>query len=202
MEEKTRVKAEYRSSLRSKRLIREALVSLMRAKPFEKITITDIVKEADINRGTFYAHFKDTSEVLESIKENAVEELNEAFGAMTPDIILANPQPFFEALSALLSRDREYYRMLLSVPDFRAMVEEGRYSVVDYFMKSTFAQHFASERQKREKMQAAFDFIVTAVTGTYFDILYGRLPLELEAAPELMTELMGSVVKPLSESFK
>ena len=68
MEEKKRTKAEYRSSLRSKKLIREAMVRLMREKPFEKITITDIVKEADINRGTFYAHFKDSGDVLNSIK--------------------------------------------------------------------------------------------------------------------------------------
>ena len=89
MEEKKRTKAEYRSSLRSKRLIREALITMMREKPFEKITITDIVKTADINRGTFYAHYKDIGEVLSSIKELAIAELSAAFDGMTPDIILA-----------------------------------------------------------------------------------------------------------------
>ena len=64
MEQKRR-KAEYRSSSRSKLLIRNALVSLMQEKPFEKITVTDIVKRADINRGTFYAHYKDSRQVLD-----------------------------------------------------------------------------------------------------------------------------------------
>ena len=78
MEEK-RKKAEYRSSIRSKTLIRSALVSLMQEKPFEKITITDIVRKADINRGTFYAHFKDSREVLERIRADALHEMEEAF---------------------------------------------------------------------------------------------------------------------------
>ena len=53
VDEPKRLKAEYRSSIRSKTMIKEALLELMIEKPFDKITITDIVKKADINRGTF-----------------------------------------------------------------------------------------------------------------------------------------------------
>ena len=53
IEKPARVRAEYRSSKRSKALIRNALISLMREKPFEEITVTAIVERADINRGTF-----------------------------------------------------------------------------------------------------------------------------------------------------
>ena len=191
MEERTRVKAEYRSSLRSKRLIREALVSLMRSKPFEKITITDIVKEADINRGTFYAHFKDTSEVLDSIQPSSLV-----------DIILANPLPFFEALSALLAKDSDYYRMLFSVPDFRSRIEESRSAAVDFFMKSTFAERFAGDKARHDRIEMAFDFMISAVIGVYYDILYGKIPVDLEMAPEFMTQLVGALVSPLSDSFR
>ena len=59
-------------------LIRNALLSLMAEKPFDKITITDIVNRADINRGTFYAHYKNTTEVLEKIQSDAVGEIGRA----------------------------------------------------------------------------------------------------------------------------
>ena len=45
-------KKEYRSAIRSRRLIRAALLELLQEKKFEKITVTDIVKRADINRST------------------------------------------------------------------------------------------------------------------------------------------------------
>ena len=38
-----REKAEYRSSIRSRRLIRQAFVELLQEKELEKITVTDII---------------------------------------------------------------------------------------------------------------------------------------------------------------
>ena len=73
------MKNEYRSSIRYKNLIRNALLSLMTEKPFEKITITDIVNRADINRGTFYAHYRSTDEVLEKIQSDAISEVKTIF---------------------------------------------------------------------------------------------------------------------------
>ena len=79
MREEKRTKAEYRSSIRSKQMIKEALLSLMIEKPFDRISITDIVKKADINRGTFYAHYANTSDVLKSISMSVVDEIASAF---------------------------------------------------------------------------------------------------------------------------
>ena len=38
-------------------IIRSSLLSLMRRKPFTKITVTEICKQSEINRGTFYLHY-------------------------------------------------------------------------------------------------------------------------------------------------
>ena len=46
-------KAEYKSAIRSRRMIQHALVELLQEKELDKITVTDIVTRADINRGTF-----------------------------------------------------------------------------------------------------------------------------------------------------
>lgn len=46
-------KKEYRSAVRSRRLIREAFLQLLQEKELRKITVTDIVNRADINRTTF-----------------------------------------------------------------------------------------------------------------------------------------------------
>ena len=42
---------------RTKKLLRQALTRLMQQKDFQSITVTDVVREANINRGTFYAHY-------------------------------------------------------------------------------------------------------------------------------------------------
>ncbi len=62
------------SILLQKSLTRENLIEafweLYKDKPIEKITVKEITNRAGYNRGTFYAYFKDTYEVLKEIKES------------------------------------------------------------------------------------------------------------------------------------
>lgn len=62
-------KAEYKSAIRSRERIREALGELLVEQSLEQITVTDIVKRAGINRGTFYAHYKDVPDVINRLVE-------------------------------------------------------------------------------------------------------------------------------------
>lgn len=52
------------SSERTYVLLRNALLTLMMTKPFEKITLTDICKLSMIPRSTFYRHFEDKYDLL------------------------------------------------------------------------------------------------------------------------------------------
>lgn len=51
---------------RSQRQLKQAFMELMREKGFPAITIQDIADRADVNRGTFYAHFPDKYALLET----------------------------------------------------------------------------------------------------------------------------------------
>lgn len=42
----------------------EALLSLLEKKPFEYITVSELCKEAGVNRSTFYLHYENTRELL------------------------------------------------------------------------------------------------------------------------------------------
>lgn len=69
MREKTGGRAEYRSAIRSRRMIREAYTVLLKEKDLSKITVTDIVNRADINRATFYVNEPKGSFLLYRIRE-------------------------------------------------------------------------------------------------------------------------------------
>ncbi len=52
---------------RTHQLLQQALLELMREKSFASITIQDIAERATVNRATFYAHFEDKYELVDSI---------------------------------------------------------------------------------------------------------------------------------------
>lgn len=64
---------------RTKENFKAVLLSLMEEKCFHNITITEIVKAADYNRGTFYAHYEKKEDLLDEIIEEMFEKMTEAY---------------------------------------------------------------------------------------------------------------------------
>ncbi|MBQ9482873.1 MAG: TetR family transcriptional regulator [Ruminiclostridium sp.] len=55
-----------RRTLKTKKLIRDALAVLMTDRELQKVTVKDITDLADINRGTFYKHYLDVYDLYEN----------------------------------------------------------------------------------------------------------------------------------------
>ncbi|MEQ6353621.1 TetR/AcrR family transcriptional regulator [Lysinibacillus sp. M3] len=69
--------------MRTRQLLRDALVELIEERGFEKITVQDITERATLNRATFYLHYSDKLDLLyQSTKEilnDLVSSLNDTF---------------------------------------------------------------------------------------------------------------------------
>lgn len=59
----------------TKKAIAETFVALLNEKPFDKITVTDIVNECDINRNTFYYHYQDLFALVDEMFRMEAEQL-------------------------------------------------------------------------------------------------------------------------------
>lgn len=64
---------------KTKQALNQALFTLLDEKTFQQITITDIVTVADVNRGTFYKHYRDKEELLDSIIDEVLADLQKAY---------------------------------------------------------------------------------------------------------------------------
>jgi AcrR family transcriptional regulator len=53
----------------TQKALRDSLVELMKDRPITKITIKELCENADINRTTFYAHYRDQYDLLQQIEE-------------------------------------------------------------------------------------------------------------------------------------
>lgn len=62
----------------TKKLIYYTFIDLLEKKPFDRITVKDIVETCDINRNTFYYYYSDIYDLLEEI---FMKELNELVDA-------------------------------------------------------------------------------------------------------------------------
>lgn len=58
----------------SEMLIRETYLEMLSEMPAEKITVTELCNRADLNRGTFYLHYRDCRELLETLGMELAEK--------------------------------------------------------------------------------------------------------------------------------
>ena len=63
--------------LRSRRMLMEALASLLMKKEFEDISVQEIADEATLNRATFYLHYPDKNALLQAMTEVRFRDLIE-----------------------------------------------------------------------------------------------------------------------------
>lgn len=75
---------------RTRRLLQEALTDLMRKKKFHEISVQDITTRAEINRATFYAHFVDKYELLNSQIRDSFQSLLDEKLPPNPTFTIAN----------------------------------------------------------------------------------------------------------------
>lgn len=65
--------------VKTKKILFNSLLNLMKTKNFEKIKISDICEEALVNRSTFYAHYDDKYELLIDLFEERKLSLLKVF---------------------------------------------------------------------------------------------------------------------------
>lgn len=67
------------TSLQTKKALCASLKELMKQKPFSKITVSELIKECNLNRKTFYYHFEDIYGLLKWMLEQEAFEIVKQF---------------------------------------------------------------------------------------------------------------------------
>lgn len=99
------------SSKKTRKLIKKTFAELMNEKKeLDKITVTELVKRADITRSTFYTHYDDIYEVVNDYQLETIELL------VSDDKILNSIQDiyhYFDEIFECLKKNEDIYKMLL-----------------------------------------------------------------------------------------
>lgn len=70
------------SSLQTKKILCASLKKIMKHKAFSKITVTELIKDCNLNRKTFYYHFEDIYGLLKWMLEQEAFDVIEQFNVL------------------------------------------------------------------------------------------------------------------------
>ena len=165
-------KKEYRSAIRSRRFIRQAFMELLREKRLEKITVTDIVNRADINRSTFYAHYTDVKALIEEIQHEVIERTMALVREMDFMEILQQPTPFVQKLIDIANENRELYTVLGKAALSMNQLERLKLLLVEKAMK---LPQIPEKIRNQKNFAIRINFFVGGIINVYQQYLLGNL---------------------------
>lgn len=114
---------------RTKKAFEEALLSLLKEVEFEKITVSSLAKKAKLNRATFYLHYTDKDDLLESYLTRSIEELkqNAVITQAEFSFDVSEPHPLFVRVFEYLEKNYKFFRIMLARDEDSPIL----YSVID-----------------------------------------------------------------------
>ena len=104
---------EDRRARRTRRLLKESLLELMEQKHFSEISVRDVTDNADMNRTTFYLHYTDTTQLLQSMEEDLLAEAQVLVDAHIQETVADGTlRPVFEPILDFVVEHREVCTIL------------------------------------------------------------------------------------------
>ena len=178
--------------LRTRKLLRDALIELIPEKGYDAITIKDITDRATVNRATFYLHYRDKEDLLD-------RGFDEIWDELTRD------NPFPQAPGGKLSLDATHQTVMSDFEHlgkhatfYRVMIGEHGlahfiYRMQEYVYKSTQErlESLAPTRRSDLPLEITLEFIASAYVGLMHWWLENDMPFAPHEMADLIVRLYG-----------
>ena len=148
--------------LKTRKAIKGAFLTLIQTKGYDRITIQDIADEAMINRNTFYLHYIDKIDLMESLCKDSIDQLNVCINLEIKDIDEMSEGLFASILT-------ETFKVIeADIEFFKAMLSENGYPNFANHLKNSLKSlmHAGLEKYTSEyKMDVALEYMISGLVG-------------------------------------
>lgn len=177
----------------TKMVLEESLITLMEKKDISKITIKEICEKADINRSTFYAHYRDQYDLLRKIENKFLADIQaylENFDKKyTEDILLIT-----EKIFQYIRKNARICRLLLS--------ERGDFTFQKKIMKLVYdliiSEITGNNKITKEDAEYVYSFTVSGCVG----FVQKWLDDGMKKSPRYMAETIVNLILGLINLLK
>lgn len=167
----------------TKRLLRESLIRLMSKKELRKISISELCKEANINRATFYNHYNTPHDLLLEIEKEMAKEVHD----ILIDLDINKPADLDKRIAAVcryLRDDRETARLIF----------QNNTSRSDLSAELIYIRSPLSDKIIKEYGEAASKILMTFISsGAYFAVKQWIMDDD-PITPEEMGKMLSATV--------
>ena len=172
---------------KTRRQLRECLISLLKEKKVQDITVRELTDMADLNRGTFYLHYKDVFDLLEKTETELQDEFNQLVLKHDAVDLKQRPAVIFNEIYTLVYENADLIEILLG--------ENGDLNFVNRLKK------LIREKCLKDWMEvfrtgnpAVFDAFFSYIASGCVGLVQYWLQTGLKETPEQMAKLTEHII--------
>jgi AcrR family transcriptional regulator len=176
--------------IRTRKLLRDALIELIPERGYDAITVKDITDRATLNRATFYLHYRDKEDLLDRGFEEIWHELTRGNpfphapgGRLSLDATHETVRTDFEHLA----RHAAFYRVMIGRDGVGHFIHRMQQHVY-----ATTAERLAGLPVHRSPTDPPLDVVLQFIASAYVGLMQWWLEHDMPSSPD---EMAGTIVK-------
>ena len=172
---------------KTRRQLRECLITLLKEKKVQDITVRELTDMADLNRGTFYLHYKDVFDLLEKTEAELQEDFNQLVCKHDAVDLKQRPSVIFNEIYSLVYANADLIEILLG--------ENGDLNFVNR-LKQLIREKCLKDWMEvfRSGNAAAFDAFFSFIVSGCIGLVQYWLQTGLKETPEQMAKLTEHII--------
>jgi len=172
---------------RTKKQLRQALTELLEEKSVKDITVRELSERADINRATFYLHYRDVYDMVEQIQTEMFRDFQSILDRHPARFPNDRPLPMLIDLFRLAAENSDICRVLIVDNGDVAFLNRLKDLVKNRCLNEWMEPYNTGKSQDFEYF---FSFIVSGCIG----LLQSWLESGLKESPEYMALLAEKII--------
>ncbi len=174
-----------RRSERTRQLLSEAMVALIREKDYSAITVNDIIERANVGRSTFYAHYRDKDDLFMGELARVIDVLSQGVLHMPQD-----EHALFPSLGLFRHIRDQYalYKALMWGPGIELLIKQIQKSLNEKIMQNL--------EMSGKQFNIATPILANYISGSYLTLLKWWLDNKMTYSPEQMDEIFKQLTMP------
>ena len=179
---------------RTKQLIQASFMQILEDKSFESITVGDITKKAQINRGTFYLHYKDKFDLLDNIEQQLFEDIGNRIDELQTNYSATDTfEKGQEQLAAALFRSIKMHSPMLKI----LLNNHGRAGFHIRF-RDAFSEKVRVNLEKNisfyANLNVPMDYFLSFITSAFLGLIEQWVLNGLDKTPQEITTIYIEII--------
>lgn len=177
-------------TIRTRGRLRDALLAECASQPLEKVSVSSVVRRAQVGRATFYLHYEDLQalaiDACAEVVRDAVEAIHAFDGIPDPDVPPAALAEFFTSVTAHAGL-------------YRGLLHAGGSGPLGELLHRELRTRSRLERERigLRRSEAADSAVAAAFTGLFADWLHGLIEADPDALSRQVWRVLISIHRTL-----